>query len=142
MKPDGTPVTLPGPDCGFEYRSSALGELVILGAELLVKRGEPAEIRARMDELRAHRAATQPKGVRSAGCIFKNPRQLSAGALIDKAGLKGRRVGGARVSDKHANFIITDAGTSATDVLKLIEVVRETVYKRSEVYLELEIEVW
>ena len=85
---------------------------------------------------------TQLLAQRNAGCIFKNPRGLSAGALIDRAGLKGRRVGGARVSDKHANFIIVDDGTRANDVLKLINVIREAVYKKSEVYLELELEVW
>jgi UDP-N-acetylmuramate dehydrogenase len=62
--------------------------------------------------------------------------------LIDRAGLKGKRVGGAHVSLKHANFILADNGTRASDVLKLINVIRETVYKKNEVYLELEIEVW
>ncbi|MCY2927871.1 MAG: UDP-N-acetylenolpyruvoylglucosamine reductase, partial [Planctomycetota bacterium] len=73
---------------------------------------------------------------------FRNPRGLSAGALIDRAGLKGKRVGGAVVSDKHANFILADAGTKAADVLALINVIREAVYKQAEVYLELELEVW
>jgi UDP-N-acetylmuramate dehydrogenase len=85
---------------------------------------------------------TQPLEGRSAGCIFKNPRGLAAGALIDRAGLKGRRVGGAHVSEKHANFILADAGTRCHDMLKLINIIRETVYKKSEVYLELEVEVW
>ncbi len=62
--------------------------------------------------------------------------------MIDRAGLKGRRVGGAYVSDKHANFILADKGAKASDVLKLINIIREEVYKKSEVYLELEIEVW
>ena len=63
-------------------------------------------------------------------------------ALIDRAGMKEQRVGGAHVSEKHANFILADKGAKATDVLKLINIVREAVYKKSEVYLELEIEVW
>jgi UDP-N-acetylmuramate dehydrogenase len=67
---------------------------------------------------------------------------MAAGALIDKAGLKDRRVGGAHVSGKHANFILADPGTRASDVLKLINLIRETVFKRWSVYLELEIEVW
>ena len=93
-------------------------------------------------EIWIYKKNTQPLAGRNAGCIFKNPRGLAAGALIDKAGLKGKRIGGAQVSEKHANFIIADEGTRATDVLKLINVIREAVYKQFEVYLELEIEVW
>jgi len=85
---------------------------------------------------------TQPLGVRNAGCIFKNPRGLSAGALIDKAGLKGKRLGGAYVSEKHANFILAEEGATAFDVLRLIDLIRDTVAKEFSVNLEKEIEVW
>jgi UDP-N-acetylmuramate dehydrogenase len=67
---------------------------------------------------------------------------MAAGALIDRAGLKGRRVGGAYVSEKHANFILADPGATASDVLKLINIIRDTVHQGTGVYLELEIEVW
>jgi len=142
MDVDGTAYTRPRGDLVFGYRSSNISGRVILGADLRLVEDDPHRVLSQVKQIWIYKKNTQPLGGRNAGCIFKNPRQVSAGALIDKAGLKGRQVGGARVSDKHANFIITEAGTSATDVLKLIEIIRETVYKRSEVYLELEIEVW
>ena len=74
--------------------------------------------------------------------MFKNPRGLSAGALIDQAGLKGMRVGGAEVSEKHANFIIAHAGCSADDVLKLVKIIREKVYEKNEIHLESEVQIW
>jgi UDP-N-acetylmuramate dehydrogenase len=86
--------------------------------------------------------AAQPLDHQSAGCIFKNPRGMSAGMLIDQAGLKNTRIGGAEVSDRHANFIIADRGATSEDVLKLIEQMRERVIERLGIELELEIEVW
>ncbi|HPS53841.1 MAG TPA: UDP-N-acetylenolpyruvoylglucosamine reductase, partial [Phycisphaerae bacterium] len=85
---------------------------------------------------------TQPLAKRNAGCVFKNPRGMSAGALIDKAGMKGKRVGGAYVSEKHANFIIADEGATAFDVLRLIDMIRDAVVREFNVNLEKEIEVW
>jgi UDP-N-acetylmuramate dehydrogenase len=78
----------------------------------------------------------------SAGCIFKNPRGMSAGMLIDQAGLKGTRVGQAEVSDRHGNFIIANAGATSDDVLKLIDLVRQRVSERLGIELEREIEIW
>ena len=86
--------------------------------------------------------ASQPLGHQSAGCIFKNPRGMSAGMLIEQAGLKNTRIGQAEVSDRHANFIIADPGATSSDVLKLIDVVRERVLERLGIELETEIEVW
>ncbi len=86
--------------------------------------------------------AGQPLAHQSAGCIFKNPRGLSAGMLIDQAGLKGTRVGGAEVSDRHANFIVVDRDASSNDVLQLIDLVRSRVAEQLGVELELEIDVW
>ena len=114
----------------------------ILSAQFRLTEDDPHHILKQVKQIWIYKKNTQPLGRRNAGCIFKNPRGLSAGALIDRAGLKGRRVGGAHVSEKHANFILADAGTSASDLLGLINIIRETVYKKSEVYLELEIEVW
>ena len=79
---------------------------------------------------------------RSAGCVFKNPRALSAGALIDKVGLKGRSVGGAHISEKHANFIEARDNATSKDVLQLIEMIKDKVRDRFDVELELEIDVW
>ena len=126
----------------FAYRSTNISAKFILAAEFRLIQDDPHRILKQVKQIWIYKKNTQPLAKRNAGCIFKNPRGLSAGALIDRAGLKGRRVGGAYVSDKHANFILVDSGAKASDVLKLINAIRETVYKKSEVYLELEIEVW
>ncbi|RPI60055.1 MAG: hypothetical protein EHM48_07890 [Planctomycetaceae bacterium] len=129
-------------DLAFAYRSTNILSKFILGAELRLIEDDPHRILKQVKQIWIHKKNTQPLGHGSAGCIFKNPRGMSAGAIIDRAGLKGKRVGGAFVSEKHANFILADKGATASDVLKLINIVRETVYKKNEVYLELEIEVW
>ena len=129
-------------DLAFAYRSTNISAMFILAAEFRLTEDDPHRILKQVKQIWMYKKNTQPLGSRNAGCVFKNPRGLSAGALIDRAGLKGKRVGGAHVSQKHANFILADPGTRAGDVLKLINTVRETVYKRSEVYLELELEVW
>jgi len=129
-------------DLAFAYRSTNITAPLILAAEFRLAEDDPHRILKQVKQIWIHKKNTQPLGSRNAGCIFKNPRGLSAGALIDRAGLKGRRVGGAHVSEKHANFILADPGTTASDMLDLINAIRDAVYKRSEVYLELEIEVW
>ena len=129
-------------DLAFAYRSTNIGAKFILGTEFRLTSDDPHRILKQIKQIWIYKKSTQPLARRNAGCVFKNPRGLSAGALIDRAGLKGKRVGGASVSDKHANFVIAEAGTKASDVLKLINLIRETVYKKSEVYLELELEVW
>jgi len=85
---------------------------------------------------------TQPIGERSAGCIFKNPEGASAGRLIDEAGLKGMRRGGAVISTKHANFIINEGGATASDVFALIDKMKEEVLRLFGIELEEEVEVW
>lgn len=129
-------------DLAFAYRSTNITSKFILAAEFRLQEDDPHRILKQVKQIWICKKNTQPLGHGSAGCIFKNPRGLSAGAMIDRAGLKGKRVGGAHVSDRHANFILADKGATASDVLKLINIVRETVYKKNEVYLELEIEVW
>ena len=142
MDVDGVAFTRLRGDLVFGYRASNISSKVVLGVELRVCEDDPHRILNQVKQIWIYKKNTQPLGRHSAGCVFKNPRGLAAGALIDKSGLKGHRVGGAFVSDKHANFIIADDGARASDVLKLINIIRETVYKRFEVYLELEIEVW
>ena len=142
MDLDGVPYTRMRGDLAFGYRSTNILAKVILGAEFRVAEDDPHRILNQVKQIWIYKKNTQPLAGRNAGCIFKNPRGLAAGALIDKAGLKGKRIGGAQVSEKHANFIIADEGARASDVLKLINVIREAVYKQFEVYLELEIEVW
>jgi UDP-N-acetylmuramate dehydrogenase len=85
---------------------------------------------------------SQPLNAKSAGCVFKNPPNQSAGALIDRAGLKGMRVGGAEVSPKHANFIVANEGCKADDVMKLMKIVRDTVAEKFNVLLEPEVQLW
>ena len=129
-------------DLVFAYRESSLDELVILAAEFELEREDPEELTKRMQKQWILKKAGQPLGHQSAGCIFKNPRGMSAGMLIDQAGLKGTRIGGAEVSDRHANFIVAETGATSQDVLRLIDLVRSRVAERLGVELETEIQVW
>jgi UDP-N-acetylmuramate dehydrogenase len=126
----------------FAYRDSSLDELVILEAQFQLESEDPQELTKRMQKQWIVKKANQPLAHQSAGCIFKNPRGISAGMLIDQAGLKGTRVGGAEVSDRHANFIVVDRDASSHDVLQLIDLMRSHVAEQLGVELELEIEIW
>ena len=129
-------------DLVFGYRDSNIVSPVILAAAFRLTPDDPGNILPIFREIWMYKKNTQPMGNKNAGCVFKNPRQLSAGALIDQAGFKGTKVGGARVSEKHANFIVTEPGAKARDVIELIAAIREAVYERFAVHLELEIDVW
>lgn len=129
-------------DLVFAYRQSSLDELVILQARFQLEPDNPEELTKRMQKQWIVKKAAQPLAHQSAGCIFKNPRGMSAGMLIDQAGLKGTRVGGVEVSDRHANFIVAAQGATSQDVLKLIDLVRARVAERLGVELETEIEIW
>lgn len=131
-----------GDELSFEYRFSGISELVILSVELELKPGDIDVITRRMRQLWITKKASQPFSFQSAGCIFKNPRGLSAGALIEQSGLKGTRVGGAEVSDRHANFIVTHSGATSTDVLNLIDLIRSRVREKQSIDLETEINIW
>ena len=100
---------------------------------------EPALISERLDEIRRWRQQHQPLGLPSAGSVFRNPPGDSAGGIVDRLGMKGLRIGGATVSEKHANFIVNDQAGSAADVRRLGEQVRERV--RSETGIELVFEI-
>jgi UDP-N-acetylmuramate dehydrogenase len=129
-------------DLVFAYRHSSLDELVILSAQFSLEEEDAQELTKRMQKQWIVKKAGQPLAHQSAGCIFKNPRGISAGMLIDQAGMKGTRVGGAEVSDRHANFIVVDRDATSSDVLQLIDLVRSRVAEQLGVELELEIEVW
>jgi UDP-N-acetylmuramate dehydrogenase len=134
---------LPREQVDFRYRSSSFGDDVIVARCLLrLEEDEPAAIRADMEKQLNDRKATQPVGVKSAGCIFKNPPENSAGRIIDELGLKGLTVGGARVSEVHANFIVHDGDAKAADVFGLIEKLKENVYRATAVELEEEVKRW
>ena len=119
---------VPG-ELDFAYRHSALPDrAVVVAASWALAEDDPAAIRERLDELRAWRRRTQPLRQRNCGSVFTNPPGDSAGRLIDEAGLKGRSVNGASVSEKHANFIVVEPGrTTARDVVTLIRLVRDEV---------------
>ena len=101
---------------------------------------DPELIKTRLDDIRHWRQAHQPLGLPSAGSVFRNPPGESAGRLIEAAGLKGTRIGGAVVSEKHANFIVNDQKGTATDVRRLAERVRSEILARDGIELDFEIE--
>lgn len=129
-------------DLIFEYRSTNISATFILQATLELEEEDPEVLMKRTKEYWMYKRNTQPLNTKSCGCIFKNPRGMSAGALIDQAGLKGLRSGGAEISDKHANFIVAHPGCLADDVLRLIKIVREKVYEKHQVTLESEVKIW
>ncbi len=160
---DGAERELPAVELGFGYRESRFKQAtftaiagaagaarspaggaavpeIVLSATFRLVSAEPADIAARLNGIRRWRREHQPLGIPSAGSVFRNPEGDSAGRLIDAAGLKGSRVGGAAVSERHANFIVNDQRGTAADVRRLAERVRRTVRERHGVDLELEVE--
>ncbi|MCI0331982.1 MAG: UDP-N-acetylmuramate dehydrogenase [Planctomycetes bacterium] len=129
-------------DLVFAYRQSSLDELAILEAKFELEQEDPVEITKRMQKQWIVKKANLPMAHENTGCIFKNPRGMSAGMLIDQCGLKGEHVGGAEVSQRHANFFIAHPGATAKDVLQLIDLIRNRVAERMGVELETEIEIW
>ncbi|HEY8668766.1 MAG TPA: UDP-N-acetylmuramate dehydrogenase [Tepidisphaeraceae bacterium] len=129
-------------DLVFDYRSTNISAKFILGATLELDEEDPERLMRKTKEIWMYKRNSQPLNTKNAGCIFKNPRGLSAGAIIDQAGLKGFRVGGAEVSEKHANFVIAHTGCRADDILKLIKIIKEKVYDKSQVHLESEVQIW
>jgi UDP-N-acetylmuramate dehydrogenase len=129
-------------DAGFGYRRSSLPpDGIVTGATAKLEIGEEKEIRARMDEARDWRRRTQPLAEPNCGSVFKNPDGDHAARLIEAAGAKGLRLGGAHVSEKHSNFIVADPGASSSDVWRLIERVRALVESHAGVRLETEVEL-
>lgn len=133
-------ISLPASALGFAYRSTDLPpRSVVTGATLALRPGDPASIEAAMRAARDWRRATQPIGLPNAGSVFTNPPDLSAGRLVEEICGKGMRVGGARVSEVHANFIVTDVGASADDVYTLIRRIQRMVSEHAGVRLEPEV---
>ena len=144
---DGTEVDVPVGELDLSYRDSRFkhgdpntpSELIVAATFEL----EPADadtIKARLDDIRHWRQAHQPLGLPSAGSVFRNPPGDSAGRLIDAAGLKGRRIGGAVVSEKHANFIVNDQKGTATDVRRLVDLVHAEILARDGIDLQPEVQ--
>ncbi|HEV3256940.1 MAG TPA: UDP-N-acetylmuramate dehydrogenase [Gemmataceae bacterium] len=126
----------------FAYGWSNLDEPVLLAAELELDPDQPDAIVKRMRKAWIYRKASQPLSFQATGRIFKNPRGLSAAALIEQTGLAKTRVGGAEISERDANFVVAHPGATARDVLRLIDLARSRVRERFNVELELEIAIW
>ncbi len=130
------------PELIFDYRSVNIRARFILNAQLRLAEADPERIMRTVKESWIYKKNSQPLNTRNCGCVFKNPPGAAAGALIDRAGLKGLQVGGAVVSEKHANFIVARDGCTSRDVLQLIDKIKQKVREQFDIELELEIEVW
>ena len=138
---DGTVRTIKKEGCGFRYRNSDLWDDIVLAARFRLPQGDIEQLRARRKELLIKRNAAQPVDRPNAGSIFKNPEGTFAAKLIEECGLKGRRFGGALISERHANFIVNTGDARADDIVEAINAIRREVYARTGVELEPEIQL-
>jgi UDP-N-acetylmuramate dehydrogenase len=145
---EGDVVTYPAAELRFEYRATNIPDPVIVSAAFHVQPTDPVALRARVKEIFNYKKSTQPLADHSAGCTFRNPldpvseQRISAGRLIDEAGLKGESRGGATISPRHANFIVTQPGAKARDVLDLLRLAQQRVFEHCGITLEPEIAIW
>ena len=142
MDADGNVFEKSKPELMFDYRRTNITAKFVLNARMKLNTAAPEQIMRTVKEIWIYKKNNQPLNTINSGCIFKNPRGVSAGALIDRAGLKGLQIGGAVVSEKHANFIIAKKGCQSRDVMRLIDAIKERVKEQFDVELELEIEIW
>lgn len=140
---EGRFITLHGDEHNFSYRHSRMQDedLICLKVKLKLNKGDKETIRSKMNELNARRREKQPLNYPSAGSVFKRPPGCYAGKLIDDCGLRGYRIGGAQVSDKHCGFIVNTGNATASDVVALIKHVQQTVYNNFGKLLELEVKI-
>ncbi len=132
------------PQCQFDYRQSIFKkdkDLIILSALLKLQEGNSRQAKKLMQKHLSYRKEKHPLDYPSAGCVFKNPPGAFAGILIDQAGLKGKTIGGAQISEKHSNFIINKGGAKAKDVYQLMKLAQGEVYKKFKIRLEPEIQL-
>jgi UDP-N-acetylmuramate dehydrogenase len=140
---DGEVRTLSAAECAFGYRHSALAGRVVVEVAFRLPEVDAAAYGASLRAIHAEKRRVQPLDQPSAGCVFRNPAPgVSAGRLVDECGLKGAAVGGAAVSDVHGNFVVNRGGATADDVLRLVDLVRAAVARRTGHELVLEVEVW
>jgi UDP-N-acetylmuramate dehydrogenase len=132
---------LPASSIPFQYRRAVLPKGIVVGVWLQLRQGLRGEIERVVKDYLHYRKDTQPLTMPSAGCVFKNPPDDSAGRLLEAAGLKGARVGDAEVSMKHGNFIVNRGHASAADVIQLISKVRQTIKRKAGVRLDLELKI-
>ena len=141
VSPNGTLLDYQAESIEFAYRQATLPRGIVVGVWLQLKPGVKSEIEQVVKDYLRYRRDTQPLSMPSAGCVFKNPKNDSAGRVVESAGLKGTAVGDACVSTKHANFIVNQGHASARDVLSLIRKVRARVARITGIKLELELKL-
>lgn len=144
MSPTGDLKTYTCDEMRFSYRHSRLEDEpgVVVSAIFCLEPGEPETIKSKMKELQGKRSASQPLNLPSAGSAFKRPVGGYAAALIDQTGLKGFRIGGAAVSEKHAGFVVNLGGATAKDVTELLQAVSERVFEATGIRIEPEVRIW
>lgn len=144
LTPDGQIVEVDAEQADWGYRHSMMMDAgyLVLAATIQLEPGNPDEIRAKMEDLAQRRSSKQPLEMASAGSTFKRPEGYFAGKLIQDAGMRGHRVGGAQVSEKHCGFVVNTGGATAADVLQVIHDVQDAVYRSAGVQLEPEVRMW
>ncbi len=143
MMPDGSIELRGAAQMGFGYRASNVGRSVVIEVVFALEPDDSTELLERFRTIWREKHAHQPPlAARSSGCIFKNPPDRAAGRLLDEAGLKGQRRGGAEISTQHANFILAHPGATTQNVLDLIALAKERVRSETGIELELEVEIW
>lgn len=142
IDPNGKARDLSGKDIKFAYRDSGLEKYIILSARLKLSKKSKEEIQYSLNKYLRARRSSQDTAFPNAGCVFKNPDGESAGKLIDLCGLKGKKIGGAFISNKHANFILNKKNALSRDVLSLMEFARRTVKNKFKINLQPEIKIW
>lgn len=142
LSPDGMSMLVKAKDLGLQYRSSKIPkDSIIISAEVLFKQDDPGIIRKKISDFIREKKSKQPVQLLSAGCVFKNTETKPAGRLIDEAGCKGLNIGGVEVNITHANFFVNRGGGTASDYLRLMDIVSKKVKDRFGVILEPEIRV-
>ncbi|MDP4219540.1 MAG: UDP-N-acetylmuramate dehydrogenase [Bacteroidota bacterium] len=139
---DGKYISLPKSDCGFQYRHSGFRKSdIILSARFGMSEGDPQELREIKIKLLKHRNEVQPVNIPNCGSVFKNPKPRFSAELIEAEGLKGTRIGGAEISNMHANFIVNVNKASAQDVISLMNLARKKVFESTGIVLEPEVQL-
>lgn len=143
MDDTGELLTLRGEEHEFGYRTSRFQKLglTVLAVKMKLEKGEPDRIKEKMQTLNACRREKQPLNLPSAGSVFKRPPGYFAGKLIEDAGLRGYRIGGAQVSEKHCGFIVNTGNATALDVIRLIQTIKDKVFENSGVMLQEEVKI-
>lgn len=142
MSFDGNITNLHRMDVEFAYRECSLNKHIVVNVEFTLKEAKTEVVLEKMDEIYKEKKKKQPLSTFNAGSIFKNTQHFKAAELIEKANLKGQKVGGAVVSEKHANFIVNTGNATSADILELIKIIKETIKKKYNVSLEQEIQIW